>query len=273
MKIIIEPEVMERLRTFAIAWPREFSGFGFCRLEKEVVRIYDFVLLALGSEVFTEIPTKKILALMERSDAGNMKVWLHRHPMGSGVPGRENWSGTDENTIQTNPLGGMPEMVKWSVSVVLTPRGWVGRIDNHIAHTTVHLEVEPSDQAARQELDAIRNEVRVTTPDPFQGGYISQDQKAQRGQMALDAQEGRPGLEGIFDELDQVRRNIEEVGNLLQEQLDTFQVVSDRLYSAVDQMVGGIPNVDEVEGLDEEEVDFADQRFAQAAMQFRGVVR
>ena len=143
MKIVVDDAIMLRLMTIDGLYHREFSGFGFVKLEKDIIRVYDFILLDVGSEVFTEIPTKKLLELMEHPHAQDMKCWVHAHPVGDGKPGRHNWSGTDENTIQTNPLGGLPELVKWSVSMVLTPRGWVGRIDNYISKKTIHLAVEP----------------------------------------------------------------------------------------------------------------------------------
>jgi hypothetical protein len=139
--IRFDPQVQIRLMTIFHAYRKEFSGFAFMRQEGNEIVIYDFVLLDVGSEVYTEIPVQKTLKLMERSDAGQMKVWLHCHPMGNGVPGPQNWSGTDVQSIMEVPLGGVPEMVKWSVSVVLTPHGWVGRIDNYIKHTTSHLPV------------------------------------------------------------------------------------------------------------------------------------
>ncbi len=149
MKIVIKPEVYALLMDIShLTRGREFSGFGFCTHTKDTIEVYDFVMLDIGSEVFTEIPPEVILPLMDRSDAGNMKVWLHKHPLGSGVPGPENWSGTDNNTILNEPLGGIPEAVKWSASIVLTPLGWVGRVDNYITKKTVHCGVEPRSEAA-----------------------------------------------------------------------------------------------------------------------------
>ena len=40
-------------------------------------------------------------------------------------------------------MGGIPDLVKWSLSVVLTPDGWVGRVDNHQTKKTKHLAVAP----------------------------------------------------------------------------------------------------------------------------------
>jgi hypothetical protein len=78
-----------------------------------------------------------------------------KHPIGNGVPGPQNWSGTDNATIELAPLGGIPELVRWSVSMVLTPGGWVGRIDNHLTHKTEHLEVSPNIPPAIAEIRAI----------------------------------------------------------------------------------------------------------------------
>ena len=163
MKIEILPEIYILLMDVShLTNGKEFSGLGFCRREKNILTIYDFVLLDQGSEVFTEIPPAVILPLLERSDAGNMKVWLHKHPLGNGKPGKQNWSGTDEKTIQTAPLGGFPEAVKWSASIVLTPKGWVGRVDNYITHKTIHCEVFPQSQAAEM-LQTVRERKRKST--------------------------------------------------------------------------------------------------------------
>ena len=75
--------------------------------------------------------------------------------MGDSLPGKHNWSGTDNTTI-TAPLGGHLEMVKWSCSMVLTPRGWVGRIDNHLKNITQHIEVVPQCREAYVVCDAIQ---------------------------------------------------------------------------------------------------------------------
>ena len=80
---------------------KEFSGFGFAKMHKSSLFVYDFVLLALGSETYTEINPRSILALMDRPDAK-------------------------------------------SASVVLTPGGFVGRIDNHLTGKTKHLSVTPN---------------------------------------------------------------------------------------------------------------------------------
>ncbi len=144
MKIKLSLDVMLRLLAYAAATPDEYSGFGFCNRDGSDIFVYDFVLLNKGSFTFTEIPPAKILPLMDREDRANMKVWIHRHPMGNGIPGPHNWSGTDETTILREPMGSTPSAVNWSVSIVLTPCGFVGRIDNYVKGITQHLEVEPN---------------------------------------------------------------------------------------------------------------------------------
>lgn len=144
MKVIVKPEIMARLLSYALATPNEFSGFGFCERQGSDIFVYDFVLLNVGSFGYTEIDPRRMLPILERPDRLKMKVWLHRHPMGNGIPGQHNWSSRDELTIQREPLGSTPEAVNWSVSLVLTPSGFVGRIDNYVKHITEHLEVEPN---------------------------------------------------------------------------------------------------------------------------------
>lgn len=145
MKIVLEPQVMARLLSYAIATSNEYSGFGFCeRREDGNIHVYDFVLLNVGSWAYTEIEPRTMLPLLQREDRKKMKVWLHRHPLGNGIPGPHNWSSTDERTIRLEPLGATPQVVNWSVSIVLTPTGFVGRIDNYLKGITEHLEVEPS---------------------------------------------------------------------------------------------------------------------------------
>jgi hypothetical protein len=136
---------MRYLLTLALISSKEFSGFGFCRRNStNDIEVYDFVLLDIGTETFTEIPSRKVIGLSNRPDAESMRVWIHRHPVNG-------WSGMDERTIQETPLGGIPQMISWSVSMVLTPKGWIGRIDNYITHKTKVLEVEP--QAAKVYTD------------------------------------------------------------------------------------------------------------------------
>lgn len=157
MHIRIEDNVLLRLQTIGVLnRGAEYSGFGWCRIEGKEIVVYDFILLDLGSEVWTEIPPEVILPLMEREDRQNMKVWLHAHPVGNGIPGPHNWSGTDHDTCTKEPMGGSPQLVGWSVAVVRTPNGFVGRIDNHITKKTAHLEVFPKLDAVYAEVAGVK---------------------------------------------------------------------------------------------------------------------
>ena len=124
----------------------EFSGLGFVKTDiaHNKFVVYDFALLSIGSEVFTQIDPRNILPLMDRSDVANLKAWIHRHPVGNGRPGSHNWSNTDNTTIRETPLGSPPQFVRWALAVVRTPGGWVGRVDRYLPkQETVHLKVYP----------------------------------------------------------------------------------------------------------------------------------
>jgi len=154
----------------AQARSQEFSGLGFVHVdrEKQEFVVYDIVPLNVGTYSFTEIPPEKILPILQMEDAKNLKCWLHRHPVGDGKPGPHNWSGTDNATIAQAPLGGVPELVGWSISIVRTPKGWVGRVDNHKTRKTEHLEVVG--QAPRALIDAIDELYREYMDEqPFRG--------------------------------------------------------------------------------------------------------
>ena len=194
MKICIEPEVMLRLQTIGVLnRGAEFSGVGWCERQtvagQVVIRLYDFKLLDLGSEVFTEIPPAELVPLLDRPDRQNLRVWAHGHPIGDGIPGPDNWSGTDEHTIQTEPLGGVPEMVGWSVSIVRTPRGWVGRVDNHLTRQTVHCPVEPDLASVYQEVDTVRARIeREATSQrrPYWRKHLASSRMLARRPAAID---------------------------------------------------------------------------------------
>ena len=142
MNITLAPEVAIKLETITVYSQRqEYSGFGWARKDGDGLYVYDIILLHVGSEGLTIIPGEQVMELTKREDASNMRVWFHRHPLGNRTPGWHNWSGTDNQTIAETPLGGIPEIVKWSASIVRTPQGWVGRIDNHITRNTVHVNV------------------------------------------------------------------------------------------------------------------------------------
>lgn len=143
-QIVLTPEIFTYLEaTRAGVHGKEFSGLGFLTREGSDFHVYDVEVLHVGSEVFTEIQAEEMFKLSERQDRNNLRLWFHRHPIGNDVPGEHNWSGTDRQTILEGPLGGIPELIGWSVSIVRTPIAWIGRIDNHIKKTVLHVPVVP----------------------------------------------------------------------------------------------------------------------------------
>ena len=138
MKIVLSPEVSAKLEAFCRVYPKEFSGFGWVERTQDTIQVYAVEILDIGNATYTEISAQKSLELMNRPDAARMKLWFHYHPI-------DFWSNTDIDTILNSPLGGIPQLVKWSASIVMTPRlGWIGRIDNYITHKTMVVEVEPN---------------------------------------------------------------------------------------------------------------------------------
>ncbi len=191
MKIKLSLSVAQRLLAYAAATRLEFSGFGFCQRDGEDIFVYDFVLLDVGNEGYTEIDPKKILPLMEREDRANMRVWIHKHPI-------TGWSSRDLQTILKEPLGSTPERVGWSVSIVITPVGWIGRIDNYLKGITKELEIDPSVHEAYQE---IRELERARAPFHFGG----------RGNGSGVLEEGLPGTdEDEYDEWDEYDEEFED---------------------------------------------------------------
>ena len=139
MKIVLAPEVAINLESLVSQVSRqEFSGIGFVEIIDGDIHVYDILLLNIGSAGYSEIPADKLLqAVQGRPDKDNIRLWFHRHPV-------EGWSATDLNTILTAPLGGIPELVRWSASIVRTPTRWIGRVDNHLTRTHVVAEVVPN---------------------------------------------------------------------------------------------------------------------------------
>jgi len=141
MKLTLSPSVAIELETIANQTRgHEFSGIGKLSVNGNGMVVEDIVMLDVGSGALTEINPNDLYEVSQME--GDWRVWFHRHPIGNGIPGRHNWSGTDEDTISSSPLGGIPQIIKWSVSIVRTPKGWVGRIDNHVTGKTAHLPVE-----------------------------------------------------------------------------------------------------------------------------------
>jgi hypothetical protein len=96
-----------------------------------------------------------------------------RHPLGTGVPGLHNWSGTDEHTIQVEPLGSPAALVGWSCSIVRTPKGWVGRIDNYKTGQTKHVPVSGVDVATVNLIEALKAE-KAAKEVPVLAGIYTQ---------------------------------------------------------------------------------------------------
>lgn len=155
MKISLSPNALLKLETWcATAGGKEVSGLGTVSYKDGGFIVDEVWLLDAGSEVFTEIPPGRIAELHSSGvDLSKLKLWWHRHPVGNGTPGPACWSSIDENTITNQPLGSSPEMVKWSVSIVRTPYGWVGRVDHYVKKQTVHCVVDqPFDAAGHNEV-------------------------------------------------------------------------------------------------------------------------
>lgn len=125
---------------------KEFSGFGLIEQEGDIFHVVDVFLMGVGSEGFTEFNHERQhqLVVALKGDP-RLKLWFHKHPIGSGNPGEPgNWSGTDEHTATKEPMGVDPKLVQWSVAIVRTPGGWVGRVDLHVPKArTFHCAVEP----------------------------------------------------------------------------------------------------------------------------------
>lgn len=162
LKIQLDDEVYRKIMAFTSFTTEEFSGVGFCEVDivANTIFVYDFIPLNIGDWATTEIPHEKMLPLMAREDKANMKVWLHRHPMGTGIPGPHNWSGTDNNNIYNTPMGSTPENLDFMVSIVMTPKGLVGRIDKYRDGKVItkHLEVFPTSETYRAEFQALLDE-------------------------------------------------------------------------------------------------------------------
>jgi hypothetical protein len=197
MRIRLESQVAIALEACAVqVFGQEFSGFGMVHVdrEKEEFVIYDFIPLDVGTKVFTEIMPEQILKIINEGKSADLRCWAHRHPVGDGIPGPHNWSGTDNATIYEAPLGGLPELVGWSISIVRTPKGWVGRVDNHKTKKTEHLEVVG--QAPRELVDQI---------DKIYRGFLEKSLRPFREtyetQTAYDAEISYPGLQpSLFEE-------------------------------------------------------------------------
>lgn len=147
MALILTPEAERALAFWVNTFPeREFSGFGWVRINGKDLEIYDVILLDIGSYAYTEIKPEAFNFIPTRPDRLNMRVWFHKHPI-------TGWSSLDNYTIRNEPLGQDPLNVKWSVSIVHTPRGWIGRLDTYgPGGKTVDLEVRTLVDARFQQM-------------------------------------------------------------------------------------------------------------------------
>lgn len=167
MKVILSNEIYLQLMTYAHASrEQEFSGVGWVKVNGPLIEVYDIQILSAGNRGFTEIEPDKLFAATSRNDRNDLRLWWHRHPIGNGIPGKHNWSSLDEKTIKKSPLGGIPEWMGWSVSIVLTPKGWVGRVDNYKTNKTAHIKVEPFVSDAYTEMDLLLDEWAKRTAIP-----------------------------------------------------------------------------------------------------------
>ena len=79
--ITFDKDVMLMLQEAALATRNEFSGFGFVNRVEGGFFIYDAVILNVGTYGYTQINPEELMPLLDRSDAGSMKCWVHRHPL------------------------------------------------------------------------------------------------------------------------------------------------------------------------------------------------
>jgi len=145
MGSIIDISLVEaQLEAYTASTTMEFSGFGWCRREQRgedsVLVVYRFELLDVGSYGYTQINItgEQITRWSQEPDYKNLKLWAHRHPVNT-------WSGQDDRTCRFEPLGSIPELVKWAAAIVRTPSGWIGRIDTFGEKpATIHVPVAPN---------------------------------------------------------------------------------------------------------------------------------
>ena len=96
----------------------EYSGLGEIRIDGDDFIVDEVYLMDVGTPGFTDISAERIMMLPA---SGTRKAWFHRHPIGSGDAGSSNWSSRDHQTATQEPLGSLPQLVKWSIAIVNTP--------------------------------------------------------------------------------------------------------------------------------------------------------
>jgi len=153
-QIIFHPDAWLLINEWTSRTDLEISGFGWVERKPYGLYVYDITLLDMFSHGFTEIdPSLALEVNRDRTDQQNMKLWWHRHPI-------TGWSGTDLNTIKNTPVGNpFPETLGYSGSVVLTPKGWQGRIDFYRGKMAgKHVDCEVLSEQVTPELVEFMNE-------------------------------------------------------------------------------------------------------------------
>jgi len=207
MTFVIPEGLLLHLETWiSSAGGREVSGVAtmLANPEKKTFTMLRCWLMAAGSVAYTEIPAERMQHLIKEGvRPDQIKVWWHRHPVGDGIPGGQNWSGRDNQTIREEPFGIDPAMVGWLISIVRTPRGWVARYDNHIRKQTTHMSVTTKispeqHQAAAKLIDRhAQAEAKVT------------QSKAATSNRVYPVHQPRPGFKYTLPKLN--KQKIEEL--------------------------------------------------------------
>ena len=170
LTLTINPITLYKLEfIYAQTWPSEYSGFGKVVRNslKEGFYLYDFELLNVMS------PSQTIIYPAQSNHLeGQYKVWCHSHGMGNAIPGNHNWSAVDVAAIKETPLGTIPEIAEWSISLVRTPHGYAARLDTYKDSKTYHLQVLPDLTELASKIDECRTPIFGTFPDTWETDNI-----------------------------------------------------------------------------------------------------
>ena len=232
--ITLSPQAELKLTAYAIAtggYPGglEFSGLGLIEKQGSVFNVIDVDLFGVGSGGYTEFSPERSSKMLEDP---RCKLWFHRHPI-------TGWSGRDEQTATREPLGGPPELVQWSVAIVLTPNGWIGRVDIHVPKSkTHHCKVEPavaSPEVLEQAQRLVTPELQALVEDlkkefealvnikhgPKNGFYVTEEyDDVDFNVMEGDDGSGRAWCQECGEELGYAGRSADQCGVVT---IDTFQ--------------------------------------------------
>jgi hypothetical protein len=143
MKIYLEHGTEIALRAWSVVTNLEFSGLADVLRKDGDLFVFNHHVLDVGTFGFTDF-TPEMMLTLPRSE--NRRCWLHRHPITC-------WSGTDVHTMTRTPCGGLPELIQWAVSIVWTPKGWLGRLDTFVPQPR-HFDLEVVSQFDQQDLYA-----------------------------------------------------------------------------------------------------------------------